>query len=242
MGRSRIVAVDSLQQFAAINLLSDPGHIAGPVIIPNAVRVRFNWTVASGKVAHNILYCTYTGTPALSVALADTIRAAVVNGVIWTTLAGYLGPGAAFQGVTLLDVRSTTGTEITSTGAASPGTSAQVQMPSEVALAVTIRTANRGPSGRGRFYVPGWAGNALSSTDLAVAAAVTALQNWASTNVLANLNANMGPMVLALPARGGYTSALTGRVFPPRAATSVPVTSLLVRNATWDSQRRRGLK
>jgi hypothetical protein len=237
----RVINLANIQTFQATSL-TDGGYKPGPRIIPNAAQVTINWTMANGRVAHNVLYSTYTGTPALSVTIAETIRAGLVSGATWTTLATFLSNAATLASVTLLDVRSAAGVAIQSTGAATPGTAAGGPLPDEVAAVITARTASRGVANRGRIYIPCWGSAALFGSGTIAAAAVTALQAWANTNVFANLNSNLGAMVIAHPLRQAYTSAATGRHFDERPAGTVPITALTVRNNTWDSQRRRGLK
>ena len=237
----RIVNLNNLTQFQATSL-SDGGYLPGPRIIPNAVQVVINWNLTDGKTGHNVLYCTYSGTPALSVALAETIRAGLVNGAAWTALAAFMTTTASLASVTILDVRSSASVAFQSTGAASPGAAANPAIPDETALVITARTASRGPANRGRIYVPGWAGNAVGAGGIVAAATVAALQTWATTNVFNMLNSAVGAMVIAHPARQAYTSPATGRHFDARVAGTVPITALTVRNNTWDSQRRRGLK
>lgn len=238
----RVVALDSLQQFAAVNLLVDPGYLPGPKIIPNAAMVRFDWTLTNGKVGHNIMYATYSGSPALGVAAAQAIFAAISVGAGWTPLAAFLAPTVALRSVTLLDVRSTTATEFRSTGSAAPGTSAGTALPDEVTVGVRFSTAQRGPSGRGRIYVPGFATNALAAGGVIAAPLVTALGTWMSNVVFPAISANVGAPVLGLPARAAYTSPVTGRQFPARPAQTVAITNVLVPDNHWDTQRRRGLK
>jgi hypothetical protein len=238
----RIVDVASLQQFTAVQLLFDPGHISGPVVLPNAARVTLNWTLGDGKIAHNVMYASYTGTPVLALSTANAILAAITTGANWTALAAFMATTASLSGVTVLDVRDATHAPITSTGSAAPGTSASPALPDEVAAVVTLKTANRGPSGRGRIYIPGFATNALAAGNVIAAAAVTALTTWANTTLNGAIVGNIGAMQLGLPARNGYTSDRTGRVFPPRAASTVTLTQLLCRDNHWDSQRRRGLR
>lgn len=237
-----VVFLENVQQFAAVNLLLDPGRIAGPKVIPSCAMVRINWNLVSGKVGHNVLYATYNGTPALSTALADAIKAAITTGATWTALAAFMHVNASLASVTLLDVRDAVHAEINSTTAAAPGTSATTTaLPDEVAVCVTLRTASRGPSGRGRFYVPCWAGNAIQGPPGILPGVITATTNWAEL-VRTTIGSQIGTQVIGLPARAAYTSPTTGRQFPARAATTVPVTQALVRNNSWDSQRRRGLR
>jgi hypothetical protein len=239
---NRIVRLDSLQQFAAINTLSDPGYINGPKVIPNACMVRLNWQLTDGKVAHNVLYATYNGTPALSTVLAQQVFAAISTGASWTALAAFLIPTSTLTGVTLLDVRSNVGTEFQSTGAPVPGTSTGTALPDEVAAAVKLSTLNRGPSGRGRYYIPGFASNAVGAGGVIAAGCVTAINNWAGNVANSGLSAIIGPQVLGLPARAAYTSPITGRNFPARNAQTVALTGVQMKDNHWDSQRRRGLK
>lgn len=242
-GMPRIIDLANLPTFTAVALDRDLGHIPGPVIIPNACRVRINWTLDNGKVAHNILYAQWTGTPALSPTLADSVKTQLTTGATWTALAGQLSPVVALSSVTLTDCRAAVGTDQTSISAPSPGTGTGNPLPAEVAGVITLKTANRGPSGRGRIYVTGFpAAASVGTAGVMSAALVTALTNWATTNLMAGIQSAIGQLVLGLPARAAYTSAITGRAFPARAATTVPVTSALSRDNHWDSQRRRGLK
>ena len=236
----RVVNLSNLTQFAAVNL-SDGGYLPGPRIIPNACQVMLNWSLTDGKTGHNVLYATYNGTPALAPSVAEAIRTGIVSDARWTTLAGFLATTASLTSVQVLDVRSSTGTAFQSTGAAAPGTSASTALPDEMAAVITLRTATRGPSGRGRVYIPGWATNAEGAGGVIVATAVTALAAFAVL-LSSTINTVIGPWVIALPARQSYTSPTTGRQFPARAATTRLVTAAPVRDNHWDSQRRRGLK
>jgi hypothetical protein len=218
----------------------DPGHIPGPVVIPNCAMFRIRWGLTNGKVANNVLHAQWTGSPVLTPAIAETARQALVAGAGWSGLAAFLATGTTLAGVDLLDMRAATNTIVSSTGAATPGTSASTAIPSEVAIAVTLRSATRGPSGRGRFFVPGLATNAIGAGDVVAGAAITALTTW-----LGNINTAagpIGPLCIALPARQAYTSADTGRIFPARGAGVALVNAFLVRDNHWDSQRRRGLR
>lgn len=239
---SPLLRLDSFEPFQAINLLLDPGAIPGPVVIPNCARVRLNWNLTGGTVAHNVLYAQYDGDPGLSPAVAEAIRSSITAPGNWTTLAGFIAPTASLAGVTVLDVRDATSTEFNSTGSAVPGTSTGTALPDEVAAVVTLRTGNRGPAGRGRMYLPGFATNAGGTGGVIAAACVTAITAWASTQLANAIATNVGTLSLGLRARAAYTSPITGRVFPARPAAAVPVTSIVCRDNHWDSQRRRGLK
>jgi hypothetical protein len=239
---SPLMRLDQIQSFAAINVLRDPGYHPGHKVIPNTAQVVINWTLTDAKIAHNVLYANYTGTPAFSNTVAQAIFSAITSGAQWTALAAFLAPTTALRSVSILDIRTTTGVLFTSTGTAVPGTSTGTAMPDEIALAVRLSTAERGPSGRGRYYVPGWATNSIGTSGTVAAAAVSALQSWAQIAVSGALNTNIGPQVLGLPERNAYTSPITGADFDHRDAHNVALTSITVPDNHWDSQRRRGLK
>ena len=241
MSRSRVLRVDSIEQFLAINVLTDPGRIAGPVVIPNCVQVVLNWVVPGGKTAHNVLYGRAVGVPAPTVAQAQAIFSALSTGSAWTALAGHIHVNTTFTGVTLTSVHSAGQPSFASTGAAVPGTNASAQaLPSEVALTTTLRTAQRGISNRGRFYLTGFGTDQMAAGNTALATLVTDLQTWANT-ITGALSAQSYTWVIGQPARAQYTGS-TGTVHPARNAGSVPVSAAVVRDNHWDSQRRRGLK
>lgn len=236
----RIVNLANISQFAAASL-SDPGYLPGPRIIPNACQVRLNWALTDGRIGHNVCYSSYTGSPALSSTVAQSVFAQMTAGATWTGLAGFLASTTLFTGVTVLDMRSSTATAFDSTGSAVAGTAAGTALPDEVAAVITLRTGSRGPSGRGRVYIPGWSSTAVGPGGVIAAAAVTALESWAVNSFFLGFGV-IGPMVLAHQHRQAYTSPATGRLFPDRPAGTVPITALPVRDNHWDSQRRRGLK
>lgn len=237
----RIINLANISQFAATSL-TDPGYLPGPRTIPGACQVVLNWNIGDGKIAHNVLYAAYTGSPALSATLAQTVFAGIIAGSPWSTLAGFLATTTQLASVSLLDIRSTTGVLFTSTGSAAPGTAAGTALPDESAAVITLRTTSRGPSGRGRVYIPGWASNAVGAGGTIAAAAVTALGTWGASNLNTAIGLNIGSLSIGHFARQAYTSPVTGRHFDARPAGLVQLSTLLVRDNHWDSQRRRGLK
>lgn len=237
---SPLVRLDQVQQFAAINLTSDPGAIGGPVVIPNAARINLVWILGDGKAAYNTLTGRYSGSFAGTIAQADAIMQALTTGANWTALAGFLAPTVNFGAVQIRDLGQPNQPIIQSSRGVVPGTSAGTELPDEVALTVTLRTAFTGPQNRGRMYIPGWATNALGTGNVAAPGAVTALQNWASI-VAGALNSQGYLFSIGHPARQAYTGR-TGTQHPARSAGTVPVTTVVVRDNHWDSQRRRGLR
>lgn len=240
MSRSRVVNLANLPQFTAINVLSDPGHIGGPVVIPNCIKFMIVWTLTDGKIARNVLGMSVPGGFTPTAAIAEQMRTALVAGTQWSGLAGFLATTTSLTRVELLDIRNANNTVISSTGPSTPGTAAGTALPDETAAVLTIRTAKTGPAFRGRIFVPGWASNATAAGGVIAAAAVTALNAW-SGNILTAITNAGGTWVLLQPARAQYTGS-TGTVHPARPAGSTTFTSVVCRDNHWDSQRRRGLK
>lgn len=240
MARSRIIRLDTAQQFAAINVLSDPGHIGGPVVIPFCAQILLTWTVPGGKTAHNVLYGRNPGIPAPSVSQAQAIFAGLSTGAQWTALASHLVTTTSFVSVTVTSVHTAGQPSFVSTGTAVSGSNAAQALPSEVAACVTLRTNLRGPANRGRMYLTGWAIDQTASGNLMLASMVTDLTAWANT-IKTVLAAQGYTWVIGQPARAAYTGS-TGTEHPARAAGAVDVGTVLMRDNRWDSQRRRGLK
>lgn len=237
---SRIVNLANFQQFTAINLLSDPGAIGGPKLVPSCAEVVLIWLLPGGKVGHNVLHGRYTGAFAGTVAQANSILAALSTGGPATTFATHLATGNALSGVSIRDVNQANQALIVSSAGGLAGSGTGPSVPNEVALVVTEHTALAGRANRGRMYIPGWTTATVAADNTAVAAAITDLQSWANT-VQNALNVAGYQLVIGQPARQAYTGK-TGTQHPARAAGSVTVQSLLVRDNHFDSQRRRGLK
>jgi hypothetical protein len=240
VGRSRIVNLANFDQFTAINVLSDPGHVGGPVIIPNAVKFILVWTLGDGKSARNVLGGIKTSFTTPSQAIAEQARAAIVGHPNFGPYMAQIAPTASFAAVELQDI-SVGGSPIyRSTGASTPGTATGTELPNEVALVTTIRTAKVGAQWRGRYYLPGYSSAAIGAGNVITAAAMTAAQNF-SVAISAGMGAIGLQWALLQPARAAYTGS-SGTQHPARSAHAEPMTTVIVRDNHWDSQRRRGLK
>lgn len=237
---SRIVNLDNFQQFTAINVLSDPGAIGGPFVIPGACQVVLQWTLPDGKAGHNVLYGAVQPSFNPTAAIADAILTGLTTGATWTALATHMAGNSALNAVLLRDVRGPGLPVVASTGAPHLGTAAGTALPNEVALVVTLRTPFAGIQNRGRMYVPNWDITSINADNTAAATVVTALGNWAS-NILTVFTSNAMTWSIGHKARQQYTGS-TGTVHPARPAGVVTVTQAVVRDNHFDSMRRRGLK
>jgi hypothetical protein len=237
---SPVLRLSNFEQFAAINVLSDPGAIGGPVIIPQCAQIVLNWAYDGGRTGHNVLYGRYAGAFSGTVAQANAIMTALTTGAGWTGLAGHLATTTSVTGVSIRDVNSANQALINSTNASVPGTVAGIALPLESALVITLRTALAGKANRGRMYISGFDNAAVSAGNIAAAAVITTLQAWANT-ITAALSGSGYTWVIGQKARAQYTGS-TGTLHPARAATSTQIIASPVRDNHWDSQRRRGLK
>lgn len=236
----RIVNLSNLPQFTAVNLSSDPGAVTGPVVIPNTAQIVLYWNLIDGKIGHNVLYGRYSGAFAGSQAQCNSILTGLSSGAQWTAMAAFLATATALNGVSIQDVNTASQAKFVSSVGGGNGTSASTAMPSEVALALTLRTAFVGRQFRGRLFIPGWATNAIGASDTVAASAVTAATNWGGT--ITSVFAGQGyTFSLGQRARVDYTSP-GGVHHPARAANSIPISQAVCRDNHWDSQRRRGLR
>lgn len=236
----RILALANVQQFLAINLTADPGYDPGNRVIPNCAEIRLVWLQEDGVVAHNVLHGRYAGAFAGSQTQANSILTGLGTGAQWTALAGFLPTSTSLGFVQIRDLGQADQPYISSNGAAHAGTSVSAALPNEVAACLTLRTAFTGPGGRGRIYVPGFASNALGAGNVIAAGAVTALANWGSI-IAGVLSAQGYTFCVAHFHRVAYTG-VGGAQHPERAAGTVPVQTVEMRDNHWDTQRRRGLK
>lgn len=241
MARSGVFDVSVFQQFAAINVLADPGHDKSKLVVPNGVQVQLVWQLTDGKVARNILGADVAPGFAPTAAIAESVRAAITTGAAWTAMAAFIGTGVSLTAVQLRDIRQPDQPLVPSTGAGVPGTSVSTALPSETAIVVTLRTAKVGPGNRGRVYLPGWASNAAATGDVIAPAVITAITNWLGV-LSSSINTNVGTWSITQPHRLAYTSPTTGTQHAERPAAMAHITSATVKDNHWDSQRRRGLK
>lgn len=239
--RSRIIRLDQAQAFQAIHVLSDPGYIGGPVVIPNCIQVTMNWALSSGVQGHNVMYGARTGTLTVDQALANSFKAALAPNAEFTAMALHLAPTASLASVSVRDVSTAGNPLFTSNTAAVPGTSTGTELPNETAICVSLKTNKSGPAYRGRIYLPGWATTALAANNVIAAAVVTAINNWCGNRLFTAFTSNGMSWALGQPARAAYTGS-SGTQHPARVAGYTTIASSSVRDNHWDSQRRRGLR
>lgn len=237
----RLINLQDLPTITAVKVNDDLGAIGGPIVIPLAVQVVLNWTVAGGRSGHNVLYGKTPAVPAPTVAMAQALFAGMTTGALWTAMATHLASTLTINSVSVMSVHAANQPVFVSTGSAVAGANATLALPAEMALCVTLRTALRGRSNRGRIFIPNYSVDQVGAGSIVVPLAVTDTAAWAN-NFITLFSGQGMTLSIGQQERAAYTSPITGTAFAHRDAQTVPVTSLVVRDNHWDSQRRRGLK
>lgn len=216
----------------------DGGRIKGAMIIPSCIEVDLVWNLASGKQVKNVLHGRVAPAFASTAAIAQAVYAALIASASWTAWAALLPTTVSLANISLRDLRSLNLPFVTSTGAATAGTSVSAALPPGASLVVTERTNFAGRGFRGRVYLTGLASNVLvTGTGALTGAANTAAVNFL-TAVQTALTSSGITLTLAQRARNQYIGR-TGTTIPARAASFVDVTSFNTKLTALTSQRRR---
>src|SRR5262245_31673743 len=136
-----IIPIERLQQFAAVNVLSDPGAVAGPKLAPNCVQVTLVWHLTDGKEGRVVLHYRYPPPFTGTVANANTFHSEVVSSLTGRGLDPLMPLTGEFFQVILRDINTKEQAEIMSNLAPHAGTSVSTALPDEVAAVLTKRTA-----------------------------------------------------------------------------------------------------
>ncbi len=217
--------------------MADAGRIPGPIVVPNCCQVLLRWTLANGKIFNNVLAGIVDGGFTPSPTIAQAIYAAIIGSSAWTAYKPFVNSAAHLAGVDLRDIRVAHLPLVSSTGGPTAGTGGGNAQPPEVALVVTLRTDHAGQGFRGRVYLGAFDAAAIDTAGTAVSGLVTAAAAFV-TEVQSAIGASGMALCLAQPARAAYTGR-TGTAHAARAAAAIPVTSIVCRDAVFDSQRRR---
>lgn len=196
------------------------------VVIAGTYAITITWALSGTDWAVNQLHAlippTDTVDSALATAWATDIEAAHTTSALNT-----------FQPTTVtlsrVDVRDLREPALPAFSASmtSAGTAVTELLPRGTALVVTKRTAQAGPSFRGRIYIPGFAESANTTGGRAIAAASAAALSFVQE------------LQDAASARGhtlAVASLIKAGVFDPSAAA---ITNLVVRDNVWDGIRGR---
>lgn len=197
--------------------------------VPNTVQVRLLWGTTSQQLSVNVIHFLNTGAVAINQALADQLMTQIGGYLSSSGLGATLASVFGLRQVGVRNIAIANQAEFLSAGAGVLGIDVGEPLPYGVALCVTTRTANAGKSFRGRVYLSGFA-ESHSSGNIADTAAVNAA------------NAFVDLIRTGLGSAPNLDMAVVSR-YEKKALRPIPisteVTTVQVRNAAWDSQRRR---
>lgn len=199
------------------------------LVVPNAAQMRLIWSLGGQLYALNVMGVVANAVP-ITQALTNTIGTAVKSGLTSSALAGALHPNVALANIGLRDIRSANTAEFLDSGAAVVGTGTGDALPPQTALVVTLRTASAGRRFRGRVYLPGFC-EAVNLTN-GVFSALASPVNFITAIKSALTTSGMDLGVLSRP---------NPDATPPNAGFITVVTSMVLRDSVWDTQRRRAI-
>lgn len=194
------------------------------VAIPGAVKVEVLQTWDAIKPVVNVLHFgrnPHSAAPWTFAALQSLADAVFAS---WNTNWGSIvSHHMVTDGVRATDLTTATGFQATSTGAPVTGSDATESLPSSTACVVTLRTAIRSRSGRGRIFLAGMTTGALDNAGKFTAAFEATADN----------------LVTHLVSDAGITAIAALSVASKKLADYNIVTAHLVRSGIVRSQRRR---
>jgi hypothetical protein len=209
--------------------------MAGFVVSPNTLRVL--WHVSThGRPELYVTHAEYSIAGPLNPNIAETIFSAF-KAQFGAASLSVMHAALTFEGVGVIDLRGPNNPEIESTGASETGTSIETPLPDQSCCVVTLRTAFAGRSFRGRVYTFGWTASGVTAQGtISDNVEATALQMV--TAMKAGIQAGGGQLAIrspALPERPAHD----GSTLPAKDFAITPVTTFLVRDRIWDTNRRR---
>lgn len=202
------------------------------LVVANAAQMRLIWSLGGQLYALNVMGVVNSGSVAITQALTNTIGTAIKAALTSTGHGSALHTTVALANIGLRDIRTANTAEFLDTGGAVAGTMTGDLLPPQVALCITLRTAQAGRSFRGRVYLEGFGegANAVGGVAPGAITAPAVAFVVAIQNALVASSLNLG--VLSRPAP---------QLPVPRAGFITPVTSIVARDGVWDTQRRRAV-
>jgi hypothetical protein len=208
----------------------------GPIVIPNCLQVRLIWTQAN-RTLHNIVHGNWTTVGPIDPALVETLFTGFKTQFTSSGWAGMVNTGTSFAGVGLRDLRNANQIEYLSSSAPIFGSDASGDLVASNATVVTLKTNQSGRGFRGRVYLGGLGQIVRNDAFSFTGAAGTAAINFV-TGLNTVMTSNGLPLCIGQRALLAGTDS-HGNPLPARAANTVQVTSVVVVDHRFDSQRRR---
>jgi hypothetical protein len=206
-----------------------------PLQIANAAQVYLHW-INAGKPFTNVLGASKPPGVSITQAMAERLGAAIKASVTSSGLGANMGIAAGLVTVGVRDINETGMPEYLDASPTVVGTAAGDPLPGQVALVVSLNTARSGTSYRGRVYLGGFteAGNdaAGTATQPLADSAIAFLQAVSDAIAAEGMN-------LAVASRPREARTIPVRTVTAKIGFVTPVTSLVINNLLWDTQRRR---
>jgi hypothetical protein len=123
--------------------------------VPNTLRARFTWSEGDNPNINIVTYFQYAPASA-PLSVANCIS--VANSIMGYWVANphvYFAPSITLQNVVVTDLGTITGAEGQSTNAPNTGGGSGASVPAGTAMVMSLPTALRGRSYRGRMFLPG---------------------------------------------------------------------------------------
>lgn len=152
----------------------------------------------------------------------------LVDNVFNAGMKSNFSTGITYVGCTCYDARESDGEVVVDTGSAGPGTMTGEPLPINLAVCVTLRTAGRGRSSRGRKYISGFTESLITSGEWS-ATAVAAAANLCTNTIQAIQDAGWSAVIRSIQQDGVLLSTANVRA----------ITSIMVRSNKVATQRRR---
>jgi hypothetical protein len=200
-----------------------------------------NWTVAATLHPKNVLYLKPVTYSTINQAGVDALGDVVAAALDATALESYLSTQTRLNSVTVTDLTTSTSPQFTSHDLDEAGESNTDYLPTQTAGMIEWVTALRGPSFRGKTFIPGFTENA--SDGRPVAGCLSAIQDFAD-ELISRFDAVDYPLAIASFFSG--TMQVAGKhpgdvitVPKPRDTATVTLITAGTAEEVWKTQRRR---
>jgi hypothetical protein len=222
---------------------------APPFTVANAGQLRIQWSLGT-EFAVNVMGIV-VGSGTFSQATANAVGVAIKGFFTSSGLAAQCHTGTSLARVGLRDRRAPNLPEYLDTAGPTAGTGVGDPLPTQTALAVTLRTALTGRSFTGRVFLGGFSEASNDASGLTADAAATAARAFVQA-IVGTLQTSGGFAGLGVISRPAYRVQVIRRTFdiaPPteevisdsdaKGGAINLVTAIETRTTRWETQRRR---
>jgi hypothetical protein len=217
--------------------------------VDGGAEVRLLWSL-NGQLAVNVFHARVGAGITINQGTADRLGAAYKTDITGTAGQLAMATTTRLEKVGLRDLRTDKNPEFLDAGPAVVGTAVGDPLPNHVALVVTLKTGKAGRSYQGRSYISGFSESHNSATGTAdqtaqdganniVGAMFTTMLTESLTMTVLSREFEQTTIVKTVVHADGRPDTVTTRSYPARGDVMTDVTDILVRDAQWDTQRRR---